>query len=525
MLDNPSIPPMPPPDAPKAPPAATAVEEESRREAILQPAGLKALGRLCGGAPKVTIDFARKEVRGGRVAIPFSRVRFLDLRAGVFGLSDGRSWICFDLLRYRGPGGPLQRVDGSLSLEFVQVLYDLEQAIFKETSGSAGAAAGALEPFDFRYAVRIDSFSIVLGLLGVGGFLVYEEYLHQELPVSIAGTLYLLGLLALAYGWLLLWRRSSSIRFDGAGIARRRLFRRRFYPWSEVSGLRHQGIELEIEGRGFRIPLHLDILKAAGSPLLLRRGIQPVLTPLGSQFLRWIKKKSPERQELPVWGSSGDRLRSRLWIGALVALNTACFLISGPLDLAAKNSSGEAFRDRLIALGARTEDSFHEPWRFLASLFLHGDAVHLALNMLVLAVIAPWLGRIFGWWRAGLLYLGSGLLGNVFAQATGDYLNSLWTIFLDPAETAARPISIGSSTAIMGIIGSLLGAVYCRPHSLPLVVRARFRWAIPVMVLLTLGMGLLAIKYIDNAGHLGGFLAGLGLAFAIPPRLQSQARD
>ena len=127
--------------------------------------------------------------------------------------------------------------------------------------------------------------------------------------------------------------------------------------------------------------------------------------------------------------------------------------------------------------------------------------------MLVLAAVAPWLGRIFGWVRGTILYVGSGVLGNLLAELGARFLTG-----------GDRPqIAVGASTAILGIIGCLLGAIYRRPLSVPLAARARFRWAIPVMVLLTIGMGL-TIQFIDNGAHIGGFVAGFTLAFLIPPK-------
>ena len=115
--------------------------------------------------------------------------------------------------------------------------------------------------------------------------------------------------------------------------------------------------------------------------------------------------------------------------------------------------------------------------------------------------------RIFGVWRASALYLGSGVLGNIIAQC----------LQLQMGTLNESHVSIGASTAVLGVIGSLLGGIYRRPYTAPLAVRARFRWAIPVVVLLTLSMGA-AIPLTDNAAHLGGFLAGFALALIIPPR-------
>ena len=98
------------------------------------------------------------------------------------------------------------------------------------------------------------------------------------------------------------------------------------------------------------------------------------------------------------------------------------------------------FNERLIEFGARTHYSFEEPWRFLAALFLHGNVPHLAMNMICLVLVAPWLGRVFGWFRGLVLYIGSGNLGNVLAQ--------VMQLYLVPAADPETIVSVGASPPV-----------------------------------------------------------------------------
>jgi rhomboid protease GluP len=132
--------------------------------------------------------------------------------------------------------------------------------------------------------------------------------------------------------------------------------------------------------------------------------------------------------------------------------------------------------------------------------------------MLALAVLGPWIGWIFGWWRGVGLYLASGVLGNLIAQLLPQLLPRG-----SESDGGMPGPSVGASTAILGLLGALLAVTYRRPERIPLAARARFRWAIPLTFLLTLGLGLV-IRPLDNGAHLGGFVAGLALAWWLPPR-------
>ncbi|WP_223069955.1 rhomboid family intramembrane serine protease, partial [Paenibacillus caui] len=84
-----------------------------------------------------------------------------------------------------------------------------------------------------------------------------------------------------------------------------------------------------------------------------------------------------------------------------------------------------------------------ELWRYVVAIFLHHGFDHLLFNCFAILVFAPPLERLLGWWRYVLLYLGSGVLGNVLSMAL--YRNEM-------VET----ISVGASGAIYGVYGAFL---------------------------------------------------------------------
>ncbi len=464
----------------------------------------------------VRIDFAARSVRQGKTVLPLDRLEIIDLRGGVVGISDGERWICFDALGFRAPEGPLTNRRGEPKEFFGGLLRRLQSGVVEARLEQASAAPGETREifsrtgsdpprFDFRFMVKLDLMTIFLTAVCLAIFVGYQYYLHGRIPLKnwsdgSGGFLAVLAGLLAAYA---LARVSSRATFDRSGVTLRRLLLVRRVPWDRVLGVRQQGLEVELETRGRSVSLHLDVLRGRGSPLVLRRGMRPVLTPLGVRFFAWVCAQAPLREEVPVFGSRRDRFVGRIWLGVLITLNTVFFVMSRPPGLFGGRGDANpmGFQQRLVKLGARTDMAMEEQWRFLTANFLHGDVVHFGFNMFMIAILAPWLGRIFGWWRATLIYLGSGFLGNSIAQQF----------------TAPPVFSVGASTAILGVLGAFYGAIFRRPHSVPLAVRARFRW-LPVFLLITLASGM-AFANIDNWAHFGGFLAGFVLAWIIPPRL------
>lgn len=158
----------------------------------------------------------------------------------------------------------------------------------------------------------------------------------------------------------------------------------------------------------------------------------------------------------------------------------------------------------LLRLGADSAQAVAggQLWRLVTSLFLHLGLVHLAVNAWALYQ----LGTLFEVW------LGSGRLALVFF-ATG-IAGSLASVLFTLAGTAG--LSAGASGAIFGILGALITFLLrrrdrLRPAAKSLLLQLLFWAAINVF----LGF---QIAVIDNAAHLGGFAAGLGLGLVLRER-------
>jgi len=127
-------------------------------------------------------------------------------------------------------------------------------------------------------------------------------------------------------------------------------------------------------------------------------------------------------------------------------------------------------------------------WRLITCCFLHYGPIHLAFNMWALYSIGMFLERMIGSWRFGFAYVIAGLAG------------SLNSIAWNPATTSA-----GASGAIFGMFGLFLALL--TTNILEKGFRTAMLKSIVPMILFNLLIGTAAM--IDNAGHIGGLLAGL----------------
>lgn len=169
----------------------------------------------------------------------------------------------------------------------------------------------------------------------------------------------------------------------------------------------------------------------------------------------------------------------------------------------------EAARDRIsIYRFGFIPAQFNLPGLF-AAMFLHGDFVHLASNMLFLFLFGFALEIALGRWRYLALYL----LGGVAAHL-------LWWA-LDPAWIAG----VGASGAVSGLMGMYLGLYGLRRINFfywlgPLFgyFRAPALWILPVWMGKELYGLLFAEDQVNYYAHLGGMGFGF-LAVWLPRRL------
>ncbi len=146
------------------------------------------------------------------------------------------------------------------------------------------------------------------------------------------------------------------------------------------------------------------------------------------------------------------------------------------------------FTESLLILGANHRELvLHgEVWRLITCAFLHGNLLHLLVNMYSLWIVGSQVENYMGKTKFLIIYFLSALLGSFFSL-----------VFL------GNNVSIGASGAIFGLLGSLL---YFGYHYRLYLSNALTSQIIPIIVVnLVLGF---IISGVDNACHIGGLIGG-----------------
>lgn len=132
-----------------------------------------------------------------------------------------------------------------------------------------------------------------------------------------------------------------------------------------------------------------------------------------------------------------------------------------------------------------------EYWRLLTPVFLHADFMHLFTNSFSLLIFGPVIERIFGTWKFVLLYLFTGITGNIASF-----------IF-------SESMSLGASGAVLGIGGAMV-FLWWRKRSMFYTNKRKYLILV-FLAFLNVFYGFLR-PGIDNYAHLGGFAGGIGLS-------------
>lgn len=176
-----------------------------------------------------------------------------------------------------------------------------------------------------------------------------------------------------------------------------------------------------------------------------------------------------------------------------LSIQTAVFLLAYLLPGLLIEFRGSMFGP-LIALN-------HEYWRFVTPIFIHYGLMHFAINSVILYYMGQQVEAIYGHGRFFLIYLLSGVLGNVLGFA-----------FNDMNVQAA-----GASTSLFGIFGAfiVLGIHFKNNPGIQAMVRQ-----FSLFIVLNLVFGLFD-QTIDMYGHLGGLIGGIlmGNIVALPMRV------
>jgi len=150
------------------------------------------------------------------------------------------------------------------------------------------------------------------------------------------------------------------------------------------------------------------------------------------------------------------------------------------------------------------DNNYLELYRLVTSVFLHGGLLHLLCNLYSLYVIGPQLESFFGKIKYTIIFIGSGVIGNLLSMA-----------FLQDTY-----VSVGASGAIFGLLGALLYFGYHYRVYLSGVIRSQI---IP-LIILNLSIGFIATS-INNLAHIGGLIGGVLLSMAVGVKYKSTKAD
>jgi membrane associated rhomboid family serine protease len=190
----------------------------------------------------------------------------------------------------------------------------------------------------------------------------------------------------------------------------------------------------------------------------------------------------------------GGRISARAGVVSVVlgVLNVVVFVVTvatAPGGLTGNTGSRLFDELELVPLRVAVDGEY---WRLIGSAFLHIGLLHLAGNLLALAIVGPALERVFGWWRFLAVYLVAALGGSVAVY-----------LFGSPFGAVA-----GASGAIYGLFAGTLIVVR------KLGLDARF-----MVLAVALNFAVSFAPGISLLGHLGGFVTGglLSLAMVYAP--------
>jgi GlpG protein len=218
------------------------------------------------------------------------------------------------------------------------------------------------------------------------------------------------------------------------------------------------------------------------------------------------------------WNRQGTQ--SKPLTMALIVISVLVFLLSSNQGNASYVARTLAFADPIHfvnpALGLDPTDAGDklvdiqsgQIWRTITPIFLHGDIMHIAFNMLLMYQLGSLIEPRIGTPRYGLLVLLTAL-----ASVT---LTSLMPFRLIlPIEMGNNTFVIGMSGVVFGLIGYLWGRTVTEPFFGLMIKPTIFFIAVAWIVVGVLGvLKMLGLGDVSNWGHLLGLLAGLAIAYA-----------
>ncbi|HUP60109.1 MAG TPA: rhomboid family intramembrane serine protease [Thermoanaerobaculia bacterium] len=141
-----------------------------------------------------------------------------------------------------------------------------------------------------------------------------------------------------------------------------------------------------------------------------------------------------------------------------------------------------------------------EWWRLLSAMFLHGDVLHLLMNLIALFQLGSLYELMFGSRRFTIIYFVTGLVA------------SLTSMIITGGP------SVGASGAVFGIMGAFIFSIRRSPRwrherAARGIVSQLIFWVVANIAIA------MKVPQIDLAAHMGGLVAGLVIGMVWPHRV------
>ncbi len=155
-----------------------------------------------------------------------------------------------------------------------------------------------------------------------------------------------------------------------------------------------------------------------------------------------------------------------------------------------------------------------EWWRLVTPVFIHIGWLHLLVNMYSLFALGPYVERLYGSARFVCFWVLTGIAGvaaSYLASSSGRHPAGVLGQFLFRGGDGP---SAGASGALFGLVGVLFVFGIKFRRELPEGFKRAFGTGMLPVILINLFIGY-RLRMIDNAAHLGGFVAGCALALVV----------
>lgn len=220
-------------------------------------------------------------------------------------------------------------------------------------------------------------------------------------------------------------------------------------------------------------------------------------------FIPWYQARKRIR-EVRDWNAENvvsvvPLLRFETWLDAQKSPITYALL--GLMSLV---GLAQLLPSQSIEVAGLVKPAYHagEWWRLLTAPLLHGNLIHFLMNASALLYLGKRVEVFARWPHVPLVFL--------FSACAGGELSARWIAVS----------SVGASGGLMGLLGFLLVFESLHARLVPRSARRRLLAG----VILTAVIGFVGYRFIDNAAHAGGLLAGMLYAVIVFPKSASPFR-